>query len=43
MQTAIISLNNVKQVIYATVKSCIFFEVRPEFLNIIQTRFWNGS
>jgi hypothetical protein len=37
MKTTIISLNSVKQLIFLTVKSCAFFAVRTEFLNIIFT------
>jgi hypothetical protein len=33
--TAIISLNNVNQLIFVMVKGCVLFEVRTEFLNII--------
>jgi hypothetical protein len=39
LQTVIISLNIIKQFIFVTVKSCVFFEVRILFLNIIQTSF----
>jgi hypothetical protein len=39
--TAIISLNNINQLIFAMVKSCVLFEVRAEFLNIIYMRFNN--
>jgi hypothetical protein len=35
VQTAIISLNSVNRLIFVTVKSCVFFAVRTEFLNII--------
>jgi hypothetical protein len=35
LQTAIISLNSVNQLIFVMVKSCVFFAVRTEFLNII--------
>jgi hypothetical protein len=35
VQTAIISLNSVNQLIFVMVKSCVFFAVRTEFLNII--------
>jgi hypothetical protein len=31
----IISLNSVNQLIFVMVKSCVFFAVRTEFLNII--------
>jgi hypothetical protein len=34
-QTAIISLNSVNELIFATVKCCVFFAVRTEFLSII--------
>jgi hypothetical protein len=30
-----ISLNSVNQLIFVTVKCCVFFAVRTEFLNII--------
>jgi hypothetical protein len=35
LQTAIIFLNSVNQLIFVMVKSCVFFEVRTEFLNVI--------
>jgi hypothetical protein len=35
--TARISLNSINQLIFVTVKCCVLFEVRMEFLNIIQT------
>jgi hypothetical protein len=35
--TAIISLNSLNQLIFVTVKICVFFAVRPEFLNNILT------
>jgi hypothetical protein len=35
----IISLNSVNQLIFVMVKSCVFFAVRTEFLNIIYTNF----
>jgi hypothetical protein len=34
-QTAIISLNNVNQLLFVMVKRGVLFEVRTEFLNII--------
>jgi hypothetical protein len=34
-QTAIISLNNVNQLLFVVVKRGVLFEVRTEFLNII--------
>jgi hypothetical protein len=34
-KTTIISLNSVNQLIFVMVKSCVFFAVRTEFLNII--------
>jgi hypothetical protein len=34
-QTAIISLNDINQLIFVMVKCCVLFEVRTEFLNII--------
>jgi hypothetical protein len=37
--TAIISLNSVNQLIFVMVKSCVFFAVRTEFLNTVQTNF----
>jgi hypothetical protein len=37
--TAIISLNSVNQMIFVMVKCSVFFAVRTEFLNIIQTSF----
>jgi hypothetical protein len=33
--SAIISFNSVKQLIFVMVKSCVFFAVRTELLNII--------
>jgi hypothetical protein len=36
---AIIALNSFKQSVFAMVKFCVFFAVRTEFLNIIQTSF----
>jgi hypothetical protein len=39
LQTAIISLNSVNRLIFVTVKSCAFFAVQTELLNIIYTRF----
>jgi hypothetical protein len=33
--TSIISLNSINQLIFVMVKSCVFFAVRTEFLNII--------
>jgi hypothetical protein len=36
---AITSLNSVNQLISVMVKCCVLFEVRTEFLNIIQTSF----
>jgi hypothetical protein len=35
LQTAIISLNSVNQLIFVMVKYGVLFEVRTEFLNII--------
>jgi hypothetical protein len=35
LQTAIISLNSINQLIFVMVKCCVLFEVRTEFLNII--------
>jgi hypothetical protein len=35
LQTAIISLNSVNQLIFVMVKCSVLFEVRAEFLNII--------
>jgi hypothetical protein len=35
VQTAIISLNGVNQLIFVMVKCGVFFAVRTEFLNII--------
>jgi hypothetical protein len=35
LQTAIISLNSVNQLIFVTVKCCVYFAVRTEFLNVI--------
>jgi hypothetical protein len=34
-----ISLNSINHLIFVTVKCGVFFEVRIEFLNIIQTSF----
>jgi hypothetical protein len=39
MKTVIISLNSVNQFILVMVKYCVFFAIRTEFLNIIQTSF----
>jgi hypothetical protein len=39
LQTVIISLNGVNQLIFVMVKCGVFFEVRTEFLNIIYTSF----
>jgi hypothetical protein len=39
MQTAIISLNNVNQLIFVMVKCGVLFEVRTEFLNKIWASF----
>jgi hypothetical protein len=39
MSTGIISLNSVNQLIFVMVKSCVFFAVWIEFLNIIQMSF----
>jgi hypothetical protein len=39
LQTVIISSNSVNQLIFAMVKSGVFFAVRTEFLNIIWTSF----
>jgi hypothetical protein len=36
-QTAIISFNSINQLIFLMVKHCVFFEVRAEFLNTINT------
>jgi D-alanyl-lipoteichoic acid acyltransferase DltB (MBOAT superfamily) len=36
LQTAIISLNNVNQLIFVMVKCGVLFEVRTEFLNIMK-------
>jgi hypothetical protein len=35
LQTAIISLNRINQLIFAMVKICDFFAAQTEFLNII--------
>jgi hypothetical protein len=35
VQTAIISLNSVNQLIFVMVKCGVFFAVRTEFLNVI--------
>jgi hypothetical protein len=35
VQAAIISLNSVNQLIFVTVKCCVFFAVRTEFLSNI--------
>jgi hypothetical protein len=35
MQTSIISLNSINQMIFLMVKCGVLFEVRTEFLNII--------
>jgi hypothetical protein len=34
-----ISLNSVNELIFVVENCCIFFEIRAEFLNIIQTSF----
>jgi hypothetical protein len=39
MQTAIISLNSVNQLIFVMVKCAVLFEVRTEFLYNIKTSF----
>jgi hypothetical protein len=39
LKTAIISLNNINQLIFVMVKCDVLFEVRTEFLNIIWTSF----
>jgi hypothetical protein len=39
LQTAIISLNSINQLIFVMVTGCVLFEVRTEFLNIICTSF----
>jgi hypothetical protein len=36
MQTAIIFLNSINQLIFVMVKCCVFFAVRTEFLNIVE-------
>jgi hypothetical protein len=38
-ETEIISLNNINQLIFVMETRCVFFAVRTEFLNIIQTSF----
>jgi hypothetical protein len=38
LQTASIFLGNINQLSIVMLKCCVFFEVRTEFLNIIQTR-----
>jgi hypothetical protein len=35
LQTSIISLNSVNQLIFVMVKCCVFFAVRTEYLNIM--------
>jgi hypothetical protein len=35
LQTAIIYLNSINQLIFVVVKCCVLFEVRTEFLNNI--------
>jgi hypothetical protein len=37
--TAIISLNSINQFVFAMVKCCVLFVVRPEFLNIMKIHF----
>jgi hypothetical protein len=37
--TAIISVNSINQLILVIVKCCVFFEVRTEFLDTIETSF----
>jgi hypothetical protein len=37
--TGIVSLNSINQLIFVMVKSCVFFEVRTQFLNIILMSF----
>jgi hypothetical protein len=39
VQTAIISLNRVNQLIFLMAKSGVLFEVRSEFLNVIYASF----
>jgi hypothetical protein len=39
MWTEIIFLNTINQMIFVMVKSCVLFEVRTEFLNVIYTSF----
>jgi hypothetical protein len=36
MQTALISLNSIKQTVFVIVKCGVFFAVRAEYLNIIK-------
>jgi hypothetical protein len=38
-ETAIISLNNINQLIFVMMKCGVLFDVRTEFLNIIYTSF----
>jgi hypothetical protein len=35
LQTFIISLNRIKKLSFVMVKSCVLFEVRTEYLNVI--------
>jgi hypothetical protein len=39
LQTAVIYLNSINQLIFVMVKCGVLFEVRTEFLNIISTSF----
>jgi hypothetical protein len=39
VQTGIISLKSINQLISLMVKNCVLFEVRTGFLNIIHTSF----
>jgi hypothetical protein len=39
LQTAIISLNSINQLIFVMVKCDVLFEVRTEFLNVVWTSF----
>jgi hypothetical protein len=40
---AILSINSIKHLIFVVVKYSVLFEVRTEFLNIIQTNFKNDA
>jgi hypothetical protein len=39
VQTGIISLNNIKELIFFNLNCCVFLEVQTKFLNIIETSF----